>query len=81
MEIKKFKELLICGFDIEFNIDDVFYSFTKAELNDEVRYYIGNENHTEHSSFLDIEEMLNYKINNVLLSKIIESINENEVNY
>lgn len=81
MEIKKFKDLLIRGFDIEFNIDDVFYSFTKAELNDEVRYYIGNENYTEHSSFLNVEEMLNYKINNVLLSKIIESTNEDEIYY
>ncbi len=81
MEIKKFKDLLIHGFDIEFNIDDVFYSFTKAELNDEVRYYIGNENHTEHSSFLNIEEMLNYKINNKLLSEIIESTNEDEISY
>jgi len=81
MEIKKFKDLLIHGFDIEFNIDDVFYSFTKAEVNNEVKYYIGNENHTEHSAFLTVEEMLDYKINNVSLLKIIESTSEDEISY
>jgi len=81
MEIIRFKELLTSGFDVEFNIKDVFYSFTKAEINGEVRYFIGNENHTEHSNFSTIEEMLNYRIDGNLLSKIIESTDEKEISY
>lgn len=81
MEISKFKELLTNGFDVEFNIEDVFYSFTKVPVNGEIRYYIGNENYTENHNFSSIDELLAYKINGIELSKIVESIDEEEVNY
>lgn len=81
MEIIRFKELLTSGFDIEFNINDVFYSFTKAELNGENRYFIGNENYTEHSNFPTVDDMLNYQINGEVLSKIIETTDEEDISF
>lgn len=80
MEIKKIRDLLIRGFDIEFNVGDVFYSFTKVEINNETRYYIGSKNYAEHS-FLNVEEMLTYQINGISLSEIIKSTNEDEISY
>ena len=81
MEIIRFKELLTRGIDVKFNIKDVFYSFTKAELNGEVRYFIGNENHTEHSSFSTVDELLNYPIDGETLEKNIASADGDDIPY
>ena len=81
MEVSKFKDLLSRGFDIEFNIGDVFYSFTKSSENGTTKFYIGNENYTEHSSFLTIEELLDYKVNNSKISEIVLSTKEEEIYY
>ena len=81
MEISKFKDLLTRGFDIEFNIGEVFYSFTKVVVNGETKYLIGNENYSEDSTFDSIDDLLLYKINDVELRKIIKDISEEEVCY
>ncbi|MCF0108479.1 MAG: hypothetical protein HUJ59_05745 [Bacilli bacterium] len=81
MEIIKFKDLLERGFDVEFNIEDVFYSFTSNLVNNKKMYYIGNENHSINVSFDLVDELLKFQINNKEIIDIIFNLNEEEIYY
>jgi len=81
MELEKFEYLLINGFDIEFNIDDVFFSFTSSNDGEKTIYLIGNENYDKFPQFDDIKDLLKYSINGKKIEEIINCINDDEVYY
>ena len=81
MEITKFKDLLLRGFDVEFNINDVFHSFTSTEDENKKKFYIGNENHSLSVSFDLLDDLINFKINKKTVKEIVEATPEEEIYY
>ncbi len=80
MDINKFKELLLTGFDIEFDYDDAFYSITTSKVKGKIIFSVAN-NKKWWLEFNAIDEVYNCLINNKKLIDIIESIPEEEICY
>ncbi len=78
MDITKFKQLFNQGFDLEFNIGDIFYSVTSKDIEHSKIAYLGNEK-KESLKFDSIDVLLKHKINNQTLEEIIKKIPDEEV--
>lgn len=80
MEIVKFIELIKSGFDIDFNVGDIFYSVSSEDQENSSTVYLGNEL-KKSVIFKNIEELLEYKIDGKSLKDIIENTPEEEIFY
>lgn len=80
MEIVKFIELIKSGFDIDFNVGDIFYSVSSEDQENSSTVYLGNEL-KKSVIFKNIEELLEYKIDGKSLKDIIENTPEEEIYY
>ncbi len=80
MDINRFKELLLSGFDVEFDYDDAFYSITTSKVKGKIIFSVAN-NKKWWLEFNTIDEVYNCLINNKKLIDIIESIPEEEICY
>lgn len=80
MSVEQFKELIKQGYDVEFNIGDVFHSVTSEDIDTSEVVYLSNENN-ETREFKNIDALLNYEIDGKTIESIILNKKEEEIFY
>lgn len=80
MLIDKFKELIKQGFDVEFNIGDVFHSVTSEDIDTSEVVYLSNENN-ENYEFNNINDLLKFQVDGKTIAEIIKEKSEEEIFY
>lgn len=80
MELSKFIDLIKRGFDIDFNIGEIFYSVSSEDPDNSSVVYLGNEL-KQSVDFNNIDELLEYEIDGKKLKDIIQELPEDEFFY
>lgn len=80
MELPKFIDLIKRGFDVDFNIGEIFYSVSSEDPENSTVVYLGNEL-KQRAEFNNIEELLEYEIDGKKLKEIIQELPEEEFFY
>ncbi len=80
MNKTKFNDLVIHGFDVEFNYKDVFYSITIGDVDGKTYFLLANE-FKWYVKFNTIEELNEYVLIDKTVVEIISELNEEEIFY
>lgn len=80
MELSKFVDLIKRGFDVDFNIGEIFYSVSSEDPEKTTVVYLGNEL-KQGVDFNNIEELLEYEIDGKKLKEIISELPEEKFFY
>ena len=79
MDIKRFIDLISCGFDVSFNHDDVFYTISLISDNENGRKYgIGADNGFA-ADFESLESIPSFVLGNKTIESIINELPEEEI--
>ena len=78
--INEFKELIKQGFDVEFNIGEVFHSVTSEDIDTSEVVYLSNENNEIHE-FKNVDELLAFRVDGKTIEEIIKEKKEEEIFY
>jgi len=77
---EEFNNLVIHGFDVEFNYKDVFYSITTGEIEGILFFFLANENKWN-IKFTTIQELDDYLLFDKKIVDIISELPEDEIFY
>ena len=80
MSKTEFNDLIIQGFDVEFNYKDVFYSITIGDVDGKTYFLLSNE-FKWYVKFNTIEELNEYVLIDKTVVEIISELNEEEIFY
>ena len=80
MSVEQFKELIKQGYDVEFNIGDVFHSVTSEDIDTSDVVYLSNEKNEMHE-FENIDTLLKYEVDGETIEQIILKKKTEEVFY
>lgn len=80
MEKEEFNNLVLHGFDVEFNYKDIFYSITIGEEDGSSYFFLANEKKW-YVKFDNIEDLDNYILIDKTVLKIISELPEEEIYY
>ncbi len=81
MRIDEFINLIKSGFDVSFNYNDVFYTISLIdEDNDKRKYGIGSDNGFR-ADFDDTKSIPEFFLQDKKIKDIIENLNEEEIFY
>jgi hypothetical protein len=80
MNKEEFHKLLLCGFDVEFDYKEAFYSITTFEENGKIKFSVAN-NKNWCIELDTIEEVDSTLIEGQTLLKIIESLQNDAICY
>ena len=80
MNKTKFNDLVIHGFDVEFNYKDVFYSITIGDVDGKTYFLLANE-FKWYVKFNTIEELNEYVLIDKTVVEIISELDEEEIFY
>lgn len=80
MELSKFVDLIKRGFDIDFNIGEVFYSVSSEDPDNSTVVYLGNE-FKQGLEFQNIDALLDYNIDGKPLKDTIIELPDEEFFY
>ncbi len=80
MSKTEFNDLIIQGFDVEFNYKDVFYSITIGDVDGKTYFLLSNE-FKWYVKFNTIEELNEYVLIDKTVVEIISELDEEEIFY
>ena len=80
MSKTEFNDLVIHGFDVEFNYKDVFYSITIGDVDGKTYFLLSNE-FKWYVKFNTIEELNEYVLIDKTVVEIISELDEEEIFY
>jgi len=81
MQIDEFINLIKSGFDVSFNYNDVFYTISLIDENeDEKKYGIGSDNGFT-ADFDDVESIPSFVLQDKKIKDIIVNLKEDELFY
>ena len=81
MQIDEFINLIKSGFDVSFNYNDVFYTISLIDENeDEKKYGIGSDNGFT-ADFDDVESIPSFVLQDKKIKDIIVNLKEDEIFY
>ncbi len=80
MNKTEFNDLVIHGFDVEFNYKDVFYSITIGDVDGKTYFILANE-YKWNVKFETIEELNEYVLIDKTVVEIISELDEEEIFY
>lgn len=80
MELSRFIDLIKRGFDVDFNIGEIFYSVSSEDPENSTVVFLGNEL-KQGAEFNNIEELLEHEIDGKKLKEIIQELPEDEFFY
>ncbi len=80
MEKEMFNNLVIHGFDVEFNHKGLLYSVTTGQINGQSYFFLANEKKWN-VKFKNIKELDDYVLDDMTIVQIISKIPEEEIYY
>ncbi len=80
MNKEEFNNLVIHGFDVEFNYKNVFYSISIGDLDGKTYFFLANEDKW-YVKFKTIQELDEYILIDKTILQIISEIPEEEIYY
>lgn len=80
MEKEEFNNLVLHGFDVEFNYKDIFYMISTYESNGKTYISLANNN-CWHTDFDNIEDLDNFILIDKSVLEIISELPEEEIYY
>jgi hypothetical protein len=80
MNKEEFNNLVIHGFDVEFNYKNVFYSITIGEKDGDSYFFLANE-YKWYVKFKTIQELNEYVLIDKTIIQIISELPEEEIFY
>ena len=80
MNKEEFDNLVIHGFDVEFNYKNIFYSITIGNIDGDVYFFLANENKW-HVKFKTIKDLNEYVLVDKTIIEIISELPEDEIFY
>ena len=80
MDKQEFDNLVIHGFDIEFNYKDIFYSITSGKIEGVQYFFLANEKKWN-VKFTSIQELDDYILFDKRIVDIISGLSEKDIFY